>query len=151
MVWKPHVTVAAVVEREGRFLLVEEDTDDGVRLNQPAGHLEAGESLTDAVIRETLEETAWEFVPEALIGVYLWPHPHRDRTYLRFSFCGRLGQHHPDRALDEGIRRALWMNLSELEAAPERHRSPQVAQTVRDYLAGRRAPLDLLNYLHTDS
>lgn len=147
MIWRPHVTVAAVVEQEGRFLLVEEDTKEGVRLNQPAGHLEQGESLIDAVIRETLEETAWEFAPEALVGIYMWPKPDSDITYLRFAFAGRLMRHHSGRPLDAGIRRTVWMSPDELAATREMHRSPQVERSVQDCLAGRRVSLDVLNYL----
>ncbi len=151
MIWRPHVTVAAVVEQDGRFLLVEEDTKEGVRLNQPAGHLEQGESLIDAVIRETVEETAWEFAPEALVGIYMWPRPDGDITYLRFAFTGRLLHHHAGQALDTGIRRAVWMDADELAAARPMHRSPQVERTVQDYLAGRRVPLDVLNHLYSET
>ncbi|MEJ2107317.1 MAG: NUDIX hydrolase [Acidiferrobacteraceae bacterium] len=147
MIWRPHVTVAAVVERDGRFLFVEEDTDEGVRLNQPAGHLESGESLTDAAIRETREETAWDFAPDALVGIYLWPYPRRDRTYLRFAFSGHLLTHHPEQSLDKGIRRTVWLSLDELAAARAIHRSPQVEQGVRDYLAGQRVSLEILRHM----
>ncbi len=143
--WRPNVTVAAVIERDGRFLLVEEETPEGLRLNQPAGHLEQGESLTDACVRETLEETAWHFVPTALVGIYLWPRPQGDITYLRFAFCGELGAHE-ERALDTGIVRALWLTPEEMAATRERHRSPLILQCVADHLAGRRYPLDLLHH-----
>jgi len=146
-VWKPNVTVAAIVEREGRFLLVEEKTDDGLMLNQPAGHLEAHESLVEGAARETLEETAYEFMPEYLVGVYRWRRTGRNVTYLRFAFAGRLGTHHPERALDTGIVRALWLTATEIRACRDRHRSPLVVRCVEDYQRGARAPLDLLVHL----
>ena len=145
-IWKPNVTVAALIEREGRFLLVEEETDDGLRFNQPAGHLDEGESLVAACAREALEETAWNFTPTALIGVYQWPRPQRDITYLRFAFCGELGAHESDRVLDDGILRAVWMTPDEIRATADRHRSPLILQCVSDYLAGRRFPLDLIRH-----
>lgn len=145
-IWKPNVTVAAVVERDGRFLLVEEETSDGLRLNQPAGHLEPGESLVEAAVRETLEETAHAFVPEALVGIYQWPRPAGDLTYLRFAFCGAAPRDFPGRPLDRGIVRALWLSEAELVASQARHRSPLVLQCVRDYLDGRRADLSLLRH-----
>jgi len=147
MVWKPNVTVAAIVEREGRFLLVEEKTDDGLMLNQPAGHLEANESLVEGAAREALEETAYEFTPEYLVGVYRWQHPERDLTYLRFAFAGRLGTHHPERTLDTGIVRALWLTAAEVRASRGRHRSPLVVRCIEDYQRGARAPLELLVHL----
>ena len=145
-VWKPNVTVAALIEREGRFLLVEEETEDGLRFNQPAGHLDQGESLVAACIRETLEETAWAFRPTALVGIYQWPRPQGDITYLRFAFAGELGAHEDGRALDAGIRRAAWMTPAEILATTDRHRSPLVSQCVDDYLAGRRFALELLRH-----
>lgn len=145
-IWKPNVTVAAVVERDGKFLVVEEETDDGVRFNQPAGHLDAGESLIAACARETLEETAWHFAPSALIGIYQWPRPAGDITYLRFAFSGELGGHEAGRALDTGILRVLWLTPAELDATRDRHRSPLVMQCVADYLAGRHFPLDLIRH-----
>ena len=147
-VWKPNVTVAALIERDGRFLLVEEETEEGLRFNQPAGHLDEGESLTAACARETLEETAWAFTPTALVGIYLWSRPQGDLTYLRFAFSGELGAHEEGRALDAGIQRAVWMTADEIRASAARHRSPLVWQCVSDYLAGRRSPLELL--LHYD-
>ena len=145
-VWKPNVTVAAIVERDGRFLLVEEQTDDGLRFNQPAGHLESGESLVAACTREALEETAWGFTPIALVGVYQWPRPQRDITYLRFAFAGDLGTREDGRMLDAGIQRAVWMTPDEIRATEDRHRSPLVWQCVSDFLSGRRFPLDLLRH-----
>jgi ADP-ribose pyrophosphatase YjhB (NUDIX family) len=148
MIWKPNVTVAAVVERDGRFLLVEEEAEGRLVLNQPAGHLDAGESLLEACVRETLEETAWHFAPEYLVGVYRWPHPARaPLTYLRFAFAGRLLRHEPERALDHGIARVLWLTRDELAREAHRHRSPQVLRCVDDYLAGERYPLALLKEL----
>jgi 8-oxo-dGTP pyrophosphatase MutT (NUDIX family) len=145
-VWKPNVTVAAVVERDGRFLLVEEETEDGLRFNQPAGHLDEGESLVAACAREALEETAWGFTPTALVGIYQWPRPQGDITYLRFAFCGELGVHVEGRPLDAGILRAVWMTAEEVRATADRHRSPLVWQCISDYLAGRRFPLDLIRH-----
>jgi 8-oxo-dGTP pyrophosphatase MutT (NUDIX family) len=138
------VTVAAVVERDGRFLLVEEETDEGLRLNQPAGHLEPGESLLAGVARETLEETAWRFAPGWLLGVYRWEHPGTEVTYVRFAFGGSLVDHNPARRLDQGIVRAVWFTPDELRLQSARHRSPLVQRCVEDYQAGRRYPLDLL-------
>ncbi|HEY5801549.1 MAG TPA: NUDIX hydrolase [Burkholderiaceae bacterium] len=148
--WKPAVTVAAVIERGGRFLLVEENTSDGLRINQPAGHLEPHESLLDAVVRETLEESAYDFTPTALLGTYLAPNfsggAQSGVTYLRFAFAGTLGQQH-ERALDHGIVRTLWLTRDEVAACGERHRSPLVLTCIDDYLSGRRGSLDLL-YAH---
>lgn len=145
----PSVTVAAIVERGGRYLLVEEQTPEGLRLNNPAGHLEAGESLLEAVVRETLEETARAFVPEALVGVYL-ARPDRpggggEVTYLRFAFCGSAGEPELGRALDRGIVRTLWLTPDELRASVERHRSPLVLRCVEDHQAGSRHPLGMLH------
>lgn len=144
--WKPNVTVAAVIERAGRFLVVEEETPEGLRFNQPAGHLDEGESLVDAVVRETLEETAHRFTPEFLVGVYQWPRPQGDITYLRFAFGGQVAEEVADRALDDGIVRAVWMTQDELRATRERHRSPLIVQCVEDWLAGRRFGLDLIRH-----
>ena len=145
-IWKPHVVVAAIIEQDGRFLLVEEHTDEGIRFNQPAGHLEDGESLLDAVRREAFEETAHHFEPEALLGVYRWRHPHKaEKTYLRFAFTGQVTGFDPTSALDEGILRAVWMTPDEIAEARHRHRSPLLQQCVSDYLSGRRYALDLLS------
>lgn len=144
--WKPSVTVAAIIEREGRYLLVEEETPEGLRLNNPAGHLDPGESPEQGVARETLEETAHAFTPTALVGIYLSrfqrPATGEDITYLRFAFCGTLGAVDPARPLDTGIVRTLWMTPDELRACPGRHRSPLVLRCIEDHLAGRRLPLD---------
>jgi 8-oxo-dGTP pyrophosphatase MutT (NUDIX family) len=138
------VTVAAMAEREGRFLVVEEETDEGIRLNQPAGHLEPDESLVEAVVRETLEETAYGFVPRSLLGVYRWRHPAKGVSYVRFAFVGEVTGPEMGRALDTGILRALWLTPAELHAEAARHRSPLVQRCIQDYLAGRRFPLDVL-------
>lgn len=145
-VWRPDVTVAAVVEHAGRFLLVEEETAEGLRLNQPAGHLEPGESLLEAATRETLEESAHDFVPTCLVGVYQWPRPQGDITYLRFAFGGDATAVAEVRALDVGIVRALWLSADELRACVARHRSPLVMQCVEDWLVGRRFDLDLVRH-----
>ncbi|TVO66908.1 NUDIX hydrolase [Denitromonas ohlonensis] len=145
-VWKPNVTVAAVVERDGRFLLVEEETSDGLRFNQPAGHLEAGESLVEAAAREALEETAHPFTPEFLVGIYQWPRPDGEVTYLRFAFGGSVGEAIAGQQLDAGIVRAVWMTRDEMVATAGRHRSPLLLRCVDDYLAGQRASLDLLRH-----
>ncbi len=143
-VWKPSVTVAAIIAHEGRYLLVEEHTADGLRLNNPAGHLEPGEDPRDGAVREALEETACVFTPEALLGVYLARvrRGDDDVTYLRLAFSGSVGAPLPGRALDAGIVRRVWMTPDEVRASRARHRSPLVWQCVADHLAGRRLPLD---------
>ena len=146
--FRPSVTVAAVIEHAGRYLLVEEHTPEGLRLNNPAGHLEPGESPLQGVVREALEETARTFVPEALVGVYLArmqrPARGEDVTYLRFAFCGSAGEAEPGRALDHGIVRTLWLTPQEVEASRDRHRSPLVWRCIADHLAGVRHPLQLI-------
>jgi ADP-ribose pyrophosphatase YjhB (NUDIX family) len=147
--WKPNVTVAAVIERDGRFLLVEEQSGDGLRLNTPAGHLDPGESPAEGCARETLEETAHHFTPTSLIGIYMArarPLAERseDITYMRFAFAGTLGSFEEGRALDEGIVRTVWMTPDEIRASVARHRSPLLLQSVEDYLAGKRYPMELV-------
>jgi len=147
--WKPSVTVAAVIERRdddtSRFLLVEEHTPEGLKLNNPAGHLDPEESPEQGVVREVLEETACVFTPDRLVGVYLSrfqrPATGEDVTFLRFAFGGTVGAPDPARTLDVGIVRTVWMTLAELRASRARHRSPHVLGCVEDYLAGRRYPL----------
>ena len=146
MIWKPNATVAAVIRRDGRYLLVEEDTDDGRRFNQPAGHLDPDESLVDAVVREVREETRYDFRPTALIGIYLWKHPARETTYLRFAFRGELTGHDAGRVLDDGIVEARWLTREEVAAVAGQHRSPLVMQCIDDFAAGREYPLDLLHH-----
>jgi 8-oxo-dGTP pyrophosphatase MutT (NUDIX family) len=145
-IWKPNVVVAALAERDGRFLLIEEETGNGLRLNQPAGHWDPGETLLDAVIRETLEESAHHFLPSALVGIYSLPMADSGITYLRFAFAGTITGHEPSRALDTGIVRALWQTPEEIRAGRERHRSPLLLECVEDYLSGRRYPLDLIRH-----
>ncbi len=145
--WKPNVTVAAIIERDGLYLLVEEHTSEGLRLNNPAGHLDPGESPTQGCARETLEETGHSFEPQALVGIYLSRSIHTtteaDITYMRFAFCGTLGARDPARELDTGIVRTVWMSPQEVRESAARHRSPLVLQCIEDHLRGQRHPLSL--------
>lgn len=147
--WKPNVTVSAIIERDSRFLLVEETTADGLRLNTPAGHLDPSETPIDACVREVLEETAYSFTPQALVGIYMnrfvRTRTGADITYLRFAFTGDLGMHHVHRHLDDGIVRSVWLTLDELKATAHLHRSPIVLESVQDYLAGQRYDLAMLH------
>jgi phosphatase NudJ len=144
--WKPSVTVAAVIEKNGRFLLVEEHTPEGLRLNNPAGHLEPDESPAQGCAREVLEETSHHFTASALVGVYLsrFQRGDEDITYLRFTYCGTLGAFEADRPLDTGIVRTLWLTADEVRQSAARHRSPMVLRCMEDYLAGQRYPLELV-------
>jgi 8-oxo-dGTP pyrophosphatase MutT (NUDIX family) len=150
--WKPNVTVAAIIEEAGRYLLVEEHTPEGLRLNTPAGHLDPGESPEEGAVREALEETARVFTPQCVVGVYLarFRRPSRDEdvTYLRLAFGGTAGEPDPARSLDTGIVRTVWMTLDEVRASRDRHRSALVVQCIEDYAAGKRYPLDLV---HSDA
>ena len=142
----PHITVAAVIEQDGKYLMVKEIANDLVVFNQPAGHWEVDETLIDAVIRETLEETAWQFLPEALVGIYRWKHPHKDDVYLRVTFCGSVNNFQSTQPLDDGIIEALWMSYQELSALPEiERRSAMVLQSIEDYERGQRYDLNLLS------
>lgn len=147
--WKPSVTVAAIVERDGRFLLVEEETPEGIRLNQPAGHLDPGESLIDAAVREALEETSCAFTPEALLGVYMArstsAYEAVPMTYVRFAFVGTVGEADPALQLDDGILRTLWLTADEARVRAREHRSPLVMKCIEDYLAGQRFPLSVVH------
>jgi 8-oxo-dGTP pyrophosphatase MutT (NUDIX family) len=148
---KPEVTVAALVEQEGRFLVVEERIRGRAVFNQPAGHVENGETLLEAVVREAREETAWRFTPQTLLGIYLWRHPGSGRATLRFAFSGTVDDHDGDQPLDRGILRTHWLTRGELIERQPRLRSPLVLRCVDDYLSGRRHPLDLVAYLDLDS
>ncbi|MEZ5706939.1 MAG: NUDIX hydrolase [Burkholderiaceae bacterium] len=149
--WKPSATVAAIIERDGRYLLIEEHTPEGLRLNNPAGHLDPGESPEQGVAREALEETAHPFNPTALVGIYLSRFRREstgeDVTYLRFAYCGDVGEPETGRALDTGIGRTLWMTPDEVRASVAQHRSPLVLRCIEDHLAGHRYPMELV---HTD-
>ena len=144
MTWKPHATVAAIIERDNRFLMVEELVDGERVINQPAGHLEPGESIIEATIRETYEETAWRFKPEAMTGIYLWKHPVNEKTFLRVALCGSCSEHDPEQPLDKGILQAVWKTREELTRPDCQLRSPMVLNCIDDYLDGRRLPLDAL-------
>jgi phosphatase NudJ len=146
--WRPSVTVAAVIERDGRFLMIEEETSEGLRINNPAGHLDPGETPAEGCAREAREETAWHFQPTALLGVYISRFQRsttgEDITYLRVAFTGELGAEEVGRPLDTGIVRTLWMTPGELRATADRHRSPLVLRCLDDYLAGVRLPLSAI-------
>jgi ADP-ribose pyrophosphatase YjhB (NUDIX family) len=142
-----HLTVAAVVEQQGRYLVVEESVDGRRVLNQPAGHVEPGETLHDAVVRETLEETAWHFTPTAITGVYLWQNPQTSASFLRVAFCGRCSDHEPGRPLDGEILRTVWLSRAELEQRHDRLRSPMVLRAIADYEGDVRLPVDSLRAL----
>jgi len=141
---RPTLTVATVVERDGRFLLVEEETRDGLRLNQPAGHVEIGESIVTAAARETLEEAAWQVDPTALVGIYQWGSPQNGTAFVRFTFAATPRAHEPARRLDSGIVRALWLTYDDIAARRDLHRSPLVLRSLDDYRAGHRWPLGLI-------
>ncbi|HIA08871.1 MAG TPA: NUDIX hydrolase [Chromatiaceae bacterium] len=145
--WRPHVTVAAVTEQDGRFLMVEEMSSGKVVLNQPAGHLDEGENLIDAIIRETLEETAWTFEATGIISIDLWQNPQKVLTFLRVNFSGDCIRHEPHRPLDDGILRALWLTPDEIDARTDQLRSPMVQRCIHNYLAGKMYPLDMLSDL----
>ena len=150
-IWRPEVTVASIVPRDGRFLLVEEAVRGELVLNQPAGHLEPGESLPAAARRETLEETGWEVELTDLIGVYQWTNPGSDSHFLRFTFAAEPLRHHAQRQLDVGVVRALWLSRDEIAAESTRLRSPMVLRCVDDWLDGRRMPLDAVVSMLADA
>ena len=144
MQWKPNTTVAAIVRRGERFLVVEEAVDGGVVINQPAGHIEENETPGQAVRREVAEETGYRFEPHAITGIYFYRSPGNGITYVRFCFTGECDAEPDDGPLDEGIIRARWMTRDELEACADMHRSPLVLRCIDDYLSGRSFPLDLV-------
>ena len=144
---RPAVTVASIIERDGRFLLVEEETRHGPRLNQPAGHLESGETLPAGAIRETLEETGWHVSLSALVGAYRWEAADNGATFIRFAFCGDAQRHDAARPLDVGILRAVWLTAEEIAARRDTHRSPLVMRCIDDYRAGHRWPLAFVKEL----
>ncbi len=144
MIWKPNVTVASIVELNGKFLMVEEESPSGPVLNQPAGHLEPNESLEAAVIRETLEETGYRFTPEAIVGSYLWHNGDNETTYFRSTFSGSVCQKNIGTELDEGIIRSLWMTHKNILENQNRLRSPVILESINDYLAGKKYPLDMI-------
>lgn len=146
MIWKPHATVAAVLEREGRYLLVEECIKGELRLNQPAGHLEEGESLLDAAVREAVEEAGLVFRPTHLVGIYQWRAPETGSTYLRAAFTGEIERILDDAVLDEGILGPVWLTPEEVRARLQQHRSPLVMDCIEDHRAGRRFPLELIRH-----
>jgi 8-oxo-dGTP pyrophosphatase MutT (NUDIX family) len=147
MTWRPDLAAAAIIERDGRFLIVEERIRGTLLFNQPAGHVEDGEAIIDAAVRETLEETAWHLVPRALLGVYLWRNPDNGHSILRVAITGDVTVHEPGRALDEPVIAAHWMRRDELLAQPAKLRSPLVIRCIDDYIAGQRHELSALNYL----
>ena len=147
---KLHLTVAAIIEQRDRFLVVEETVQGKRVINQPAGHVEAAETLRDAVIRETREETAWTFSPAAISGVYLWQHPSSGERFLRVVFCGTCCQHNPDQTLDDGILRTLWLTRTELEQRQDMLRSPMVLRAIEDYQGKLRLPVNLFQQIDLD-
>jgi len=144
-IWTPHLTVAAIIEEEGKFLLVEERSEGKIVLNQPAGHVEENETLIEAVIRETLEESGRPFQPAAISGIYRWRSPENGITYLRIAFCGTHGKRDRDLALDTDIITTHWLSLAELYEHSAQLRSPLVMRCFDDYLAGHRYPLKLID------
>ena len=148
-IWRPSVTVAAVLERDGRFLMIEEESQGARVLNQPAGHWEPGETLVEACSRETMEESAYEFRPTAVIAIYRWRFQRgdEDNTFLRFTFAGEVGAHYPERLLDREIVGTIWMTADEIRAARSRHRSPLVMRSIDDHRAGKRHDLALIQHI----
>jgi len=150
MTWKPHVTVAAVIEQDNQFLLVEEKIDGKLVLNQPAGHLEPGESIIDAVIRETREESGCVFKPEHLVGLYRWQMPDKNRTYIRYAFAGKIAQTIENAELDDDIIRTLWLSYDDICEQLSSLRSPLVKQCIDDYRSGQNFSLNLLKEIPND-
>lgn len=141
----PHITVAAVVQKDNRYLMVKEKVDGLIVYNQPAGHWEVDETLAEAAIRETQEETAWNFIPDAVIAIYRWKHPEKDEVYLRVAFSGEVNQHQANQPLDDGILEAVWMTRREIEDLNEiQRRSALVLKSIEDYENGKRYDLDIM-------
>lgn len=141
----PHITVAAVIKQDDKYLMVKERVDGDIVYNQPAGHWEVDESLVEAAIRETQEETAWQFEPSHLVAIYRWQHPEKDEVYLRITFAGSVSDQQPDQPLDDGILAAIWMTRAEIEALDElQRRSALVLQSIDDYEQGKRYDLDIM-------
>ncbi len=148
-VWKPHAVVASVIEKDERFLLVEELSRGKAVLNQPAGHLEDGENYLDAVVRETLEETTWQFEPQAIVGIYRWRHRARKMTHVRVTYCGSVSKPLTSTQRDPEIIDTHWLSLKDIEAKAKQHRSPLVLQCIYDYLDGKRFPLELITEIES--
>jgi len=148
MTWAPHVTVACIIEKKGEFLIVEEESFGRLVYNQPAGHVESGETLIEAAIRETQEETGWKVEPTALLGVYVFTSPHNKVTYYRTCFIADAIEHDPTQTLDDGIMQALWLSPESIKADPSKCRSPVVYKSIDDYLLGQRFPLNCI-YEHS--
>ncbi len=148
---KLHITVAAIIEQDDHFLMVEETSCGKLVFSQPAGHVEPNETLTDAVVREVREETGWGFSPEFLVGIYSWIHPVRNDRYIRFTYSGDCLDHRPEQPLDVGIERALWMTMAEVERHSDRLRAPVVAHCLNDYRNNKRYPLDVVKDLDLDT
>ena len=147
MNWHPHLTVAAVIETNEKFLLVEERVDGQLVINQPAGHLENNESLLEASMRETHEETGWHFEPTYLIGIYHWQHPHNKQTFIRFCFGGELIEQDQYATLDPDIEQAIWLTYEDIVKCQAQHRSPLVLNCINDYRAGHRHSLELIHHI----
>lgn len=152
--WTPHATVATIIEKDGKFLLVEErrlinsQGDYGIVYNQPAGHVDEGESILAAAVRETLEETRWQVELTHLVGIYIFTAPANGVTYHRYCFAGEVIKHHPENALDDGILDAKWFSWDEIQGL-DNLRSPLVKQCLKDHVEGKQYPLDVI-YEHTD-
>jgi len=141
-----HITVAAIIEQDGKYLMIREMANGLEVYNQPAGHWEVDETLIEAAIRETQEETAWRFIPEAVVAIYRWKHPEKDEVFLRITFCGTADNHQADQPLDKGILEAIWMTREELAGLEEiQRRSAMVLQSIDDYESGKRFDLNLLS------
>ena len=147
MRWSPHITVAAVLEKDQQFLFVQENIADKRVINQPAGHLEDNETLLQATCREVLEETGWYYQPTSLVGIYHWKSPNDAETFIRFCFTGYLIEHDASRELDNVIEQVLWLSMDEVQKRKHEMRSPLVTRCVEDYQSGSRIDLSVLNHI----